>query len=88
MNSPIQKNAMDAGTIVVAGVIASAIGALFYNVLPIYLGTAQDYRGLDNRAIGFLSSAFFFGYNVATISAFFWIRRFSWSLIVGITAPA
>jgi len=78
---------MDAGTIVVAGVIASAIGALFYNVLPIYLGTAQDYRGLDNRAIGFLSSAFFFGYNVATISAFFWIRRFSWSLIVGITAP-
>ena len=87
MNSPIQKNAMDAGTIVVAGIIASAIGALFYNVLPIYLGTAQDFRGLDNRSIGFLSSAFFFGYNVATISAFFWIRRFSWSLIVGITAP-
>ena len=78
---------MDAGTIVAAGIIASAIGALFYNVLPIYLGTAQDYRGLDNRAIGFLSTAFFFGYNVATISAFFWIRRFSWSLVVGITMP-
>jgi predicted MFS family arabinose efflux permease len=87
MNSPIQKNAMDAGTIVAAGIIASAIGALFYNVLPIYMGTAQDYRGLDNRAIGFLSSAFFLGYNVATISAFFWIRRFSWSLVVGITTP-
>jgi predicted MFS family arabinose efflux permease len=87
MNSPIQKNAMDAGTIVAAGIIASAIGALFYNVLPIYLGTAQDYRGLDNRAIGFLSSAFFLGYNVATISAFFWIRRFSWSLAVAIAAP-
>ena len=87
MNAPMQKNAMDAGTIVAAGIIASAIGALFYNVLPIYLGTAQDYRGLDNRAIGFLSSAFFFGYNVATISAFFWIRRFSWTLVVGITAP-
>jgi len=83
----MQKNAMDAGTIVAAGIIASAIGALFYNVLPIFLGTAQDYRGLDNRSIGFLSSAFFFGYNVATISAFFWIRRFSWSLIVGITTP-
>ena len=83
----MQKNVMDAGTIVAAGIIASAIGALFYNVLPIYLGTAQDYLGLDNRAIGFLSSAFFFGYNVATISAFFWIRRFSWSLVVGITTP-
>ena len=78
---------MDAGTIVAAGIIASAIGALFYNLLPIYLGTAQDYRGLDNRAIGFLSSAFFFGYNVATISAFFWIRRYSWSLVVGLMTP-
>jgi predicted MFS family arabinose efflux permease len=87
MNAPRQKNAMDAGTIVAAGVIASAIGALFYNLLPIYLGTAQDYRGLDNRAIGFLSSAFFFGYNVATISAFFWIRRYSWSLVVGLMTP-
>ena len=87
MNAPIQKNAMDAGTIIAAGIIASAIGALFYNVLPIYLGTAQDYRGFDNRAIGFLSSAFFLGYNVATISAFFWIRRFSWSLAVAIAAP-
>lgn len=87
MNAPTQKNAMDAGTIVAAAIIASAIGALFYNVLPIYLGTAQDYRGLDNRALGFLSSAFFLGYNVATISAFFWIRRISWSLIVAIAAP-
>lgn len=78
---------MDAGTIVAAAIIASAIGALFYNVLPIYLGTAQDYRGLDNRAIGFLSSAFFFGYNVVTISAFFWIRRISWTLVVAISTP-
>jgi predicted MFS family arabinose efflux permease len=87
MNAPTQKNAMDAGTIVAAGIIASAIGALFYNVLPIYLGTAQDYRGLDNRAIGFLSSAFFLGYNAATISAFFWIRRVSWSFLVAVTVP-
>lgn len=87
MNAPMQKNAMDAGTVIAAAIIASAIGALFYNVLPIYMGTAQDYRGLDNREIGFLSSAFFFGYNVVTISAFFWIRRLSWALIVAISAP-
>jgi len=87
MNAPRQKNAMDAGTVIAAAIIASAIGALFYNVLPIYMGTAQDYRGLDNREIGFLSSAFFFGYNVVTISAFFWIRRLSWALIVAIATP-
>lgn len=81
------RKKMDAGTIIAAAIIASAIGALFYNVLPIYLGTAQDYRGLDNRQIGFLSAAFFLGYNVVTISAFFWIRRLSWSLTVAVAAP-
>lgn len=87
MSEAVEKNAMDAATVVTAAIIASAIGALFYNVLPLYLGSAQDYRGLDNRAIGFLTSAFFFGYNVVTISAFFWIRRLGWGLIVAIATP-
>jgi predicted MFS family arabinose efflux permease len=87
MSGTVKKNTMDAATVVTAAIVASAIGALFYNVLPIYMGTAQDYRGLDNREIGFLSSAFFFGYNVVTISAFFWIRRLSWALIVAISTP-
>ena len=87
MQEAVKKNPMDGGTVIVAALIASAIGALFYNVLPLFLGSAQDYRGLDNRAIGFLSSAFFLGYNVVTISAFFWIRRLSWALIVAVSTP-
>jgi predicted MFS family arabinose efflux permease len=87
MNQPLQKNPMDAATVVTAALIVSAIGALFYNVLPLYLGAAQDYRGLDNKAIGFLSAAFFLGYNVVTISAFFWIRRVSWARVVAISTP-
>ena len=83
----VQKNSMDAATVITAAIIASAIGALFYNLLPLYLGSAQDYRGLDNRSIGFLSAAFFLGYNVVTISAFFWIRRLHWGLIVAISMP-
>jgi predicted MFS family arabinose efflux permease len=78
---------MDAATVIVAAVVASAIGALFYNVLPLYLGSAQDYRGLDNRAIGFLTSAFFLGYNLITISAFFWIRQLNWGRVVAVSAP-
>ena len=78
---------MDAGTVIAAALIISAIGALFYNLLPLYLGAAQDYRGLDNREIGFLSSAFFLGYNIVTISAFFWIRSVSWSVVVATATP-
>jgi predicted MFS family arabinose efflux permease len=87
MHEAVKKNPMDAGTVIVAALIASAIGALFYNVLPLFLGSAQDYRGLDNRAIGFLSSAFFLGYNVVTVSAFFWIRRLSWALVIAVATP-
>lgn len=87
MNQPLQKNPMDAGTVIAAALIVSAIGALFYNVLPLYLGVAQDYRGLDNKQIGFLSSAFFLGYNIVTISAFFWVRKVSWATLVAVATP-
>jgi len=87
MNAPILRNPMDAGTVIAAALIVSALGALFYNILPLFVGVAQDYRGLDNRQVGFLSSAFFLGYNVVTLSAFFWIRRVSWALIVALATP-
>lgn len=81
------NNPMDAGRVIVAAIVASAIGALLYNVLPLYLGAAQDYRGLDNRAIGFLASAFFLGFSVVTISEFFWIRRLRWGPVVAVAVP-
>jgi predicted MFS family arabinose efflux permease len=87
MNQPQQKNPMDARTVIAAALIVSAIGALFYNVLPLYLGVAQDYRGLDNQQIGLLSSAFFLGYNIITISAFFWIRKVAWTTLVAVATP-
>lgn len=84
-----QKNhsPMDAPTIIMSALVLSAIGAVYYNVMPLYMGMAQDYRQLDNRAIGLLSSAFFLGYNIATSSAFFWIRRWNWRLVAAIGTP-
>jgi len=55
MNSKV-SNPMDHKLVIVSAVVLSAIGALFYNLLPLFLGVAQDYRGLDNRDIGILSS--------------------------------
>jgi predicted MFS family arabinose efflux permease len=81
------KNPMDASTVILSAIVVSAIGALFYNLLPMYLGTAQDSKGLENSAIGFISTAFFFGYNVVTISAFHWIRKWSWRIITLVATP-
>ena len=72
---------MDVGTIVVAGVIASAIGAIFYNTLPMYLGAAQDHRSLGNEQIGLIGTFFFLGYTLCSSSAFFWIRNVDWRVV-------
>lgn len=64
--------------VILAAIALSAVGALFYNLLPLILGTAQDYGQLENSKIGFLGSAFFFGYMLSTSSGFFWIRRVNW----------
>lgn len=72
---------------VTAAVFGSAAGALFYNLLPMYLGMAQEYRGYDNVAIGIIGFAFFLGFNLATSSAYFWIRRVNWRVTSVIAAP-
>lgn len=77
----INKNPMDRGQVILSAVVLSALGALFYNLLPLFLGVAQDYRGLDNRSIGLLSSSFFAGYTLTTSTAFFWIRRINWKTV-------
>ena len=76
-----RSNPMDRKLAILSAVILSALGALFYNLLPMFLGVAQDYRELDNKAIGLLSSMFFAGYTLTTSTAFFWIRRINWRIV-------
>ena len=83
----ISKNPMDATTVILSAIVISSIGALFYNLLPMYLGSAQDSKGLANAEIGFLSAAFFLGYNIVTIWAFYWIRKWNWRRVTLIATP-
>jgi len=80
-------NPFDRARVIVPALAISAIGALFYNLLPLYLGAAQDDRGLGNQEIGFLTAAFFLGYNLVTIWAFFWIRRWNWRKATAVWIP-
>jgi predicted MFS family arabinose efflux permease len=77
----IRNNPMDSKRVILSAVVVSALGMLFYNLLPMFLGVAQDYRELDNRSIGLLSSMFFVGYTLTTSTAFFWIRRINWKTV-------
>jgi len=82
-----KNNHMDRLSVIFSGVIISALGAMFYNLLPLFLGTAQDYRELSDQAVGILSSAFYVGFTLTTSTAYFWIRRYNWRTVTLISVP-
>ena len=85
--SPSSNNPMDRVAAIFSGVIISAVGAMFYNLLPLFLGTAQDFRELSDQSVGILSSSFYVGFTVTTSTAYFWIRKFSWRAVALVSLP-
>jgi len=71
-----QSNSPDKGTLIAAALVLAAVGSMFYNLLPLIIGVAQDDRGLSPSELGLLSAAFFLGFNAVSASAFFWLHRF------------
>lgn len=80
-NNTFAASPMNRRPAIAAALGISTIGAIFYNLLPLFVGAAQDYLHLGDRQVGFLGAAFFAGFNLVTLSAFFWIRRFNWRRI-------
>ena len=87
MRKQILANPADRFAVILSAIALSALGAMFYNILPLFLGTAQDFRGLGDSAAGILSSSFYLGFTLTAMTAFFWIRRFSWRSIILLAVP-
>ena len=58
----------------IGAVMASTIGVLFYNVMPIYLGYMMEDKNLDHDQIGYMASAFFLAFSIPSASGYFWVR--------------
>ena len=72
-------------------VAASAFAAMSYmplNIMPLMLGSAADTFGLSNTEIGDIGSAFLLGFTVLSLTAFFWIQRFNWRVVLIVTSVA
>ena len=84
---PLAANPADKPTVLMAALAAAAIGALMYNVLPLYLGAIEVGKSLASSQTGLIGTAFFLGFNIAGISAFAWIRRYSWRTVSLVSIP-
>lgn len=59
----------------IGAVMASTVGVLFYNVMPIYLGYLMEAKSLNYDQIGYMASAFFLAFSIPSATAYFWIRN-------------
>jgi MFS family permease len=69
---------LNAKSAILAGCMISAFGALIFNVLPLLLGSIQDTLGFDDRQLGLITSAYFVGFTLSTVSAYYWVRKYHW----------
>ena len=69
-----------------AASIASTIGGLPFNSLPVMLGSLADSFALESKAVGLLGSICFAGYLVGTLGAPLWINRLDWRWLTVISA--
>ncbi len=59
----------------IGAVMASTVGVLFYNIMPIYLGYLMEAKSLNYDQIGYMASAFFLAFSIPSATAYFWIRN-------------
>ena len=66
--------------------LASTIGGLPFNVLPVMLGSLADSFKLDAQTTGLIGSICFAGYLVGTLGAPFWMNRVNWRVLTMVSA--
>ncbi len=66
--------------------LASTIGGLPFNSLPVMLGSMADSFGLQARSVGLMGSTCFAGYLAGTLGAPLWMNRLNWRLLTLISA--
>lgn len=69
-----------------AASVASTIGGLPFNSLPVMLGSMADSFALEPQAVGLMGSVCFAGYLAGTLAAPLWINRMNWRVLTVVSA--
>ncbi len=72
--------------VIAAASIASTIGGLPFNSLPVMLGSLADSFGLPAQTVGLIGSTCFAGYLIGTLGAPIWMNRLDWRVLTVVSA--
>ncbi|WP_367065167.1 MFS transporter [Oryzisolibacter sp. LB2S] len=75
-------------TLMLAASLASTIGGLPFNTLPVLLGSLADSFHLAPADVGLLGSVCFAGYLMGTLGAPIWMNRLNWRWLTALSAAA
>ncbi|MBS0495869.1 MAG: MFS transporter [Proteobacteria bacterium] len=75
-------------TLMLAASLASTIGGLPFNTLPVLLGSLADSFALPAEQVGLFGSICFAGYLLGTLGAPIWMNRLNWRWLTAISAVA
>ncbi len=72
--------------VIAAASIASTIGGLPFNALPVMLASLAESFGLTAQTVGLIGSTCFAGYLVGTLGAPIWMNRLDWRVLTVVSA--
>lgn len=72
--------------VMAAASIASTIGGLPFNALPVMLSSLAESFGLPAQTVGLIGSSCFAGYLVGTLGAPIWMNRLNWRVLTVVSA--
>ena len=78
-------NMLDRPSAIGTMVVAMVVGAMFFLLMPMYIGALSDYAGFDNQQIGNLTFFELNGVALASLSSLFWIRRVDWRVVFAVS---
>lgn len=81
MTDQAAKDPVNRGRTLVATFAMGANGTIVFAILPIILGIAAAALGIGEAKLGVLSSAYYGGNLLTTVTSVFWVRRFDWRLL-------
>ena len=70
--------AVDRPSAIAAMVVLAVVGAMFFLLMPMYIGALSDYAGFDSKQIGNLTFFELIGVVLVSVSSLLWIRRLNW----------
>lgn len=66
--------------VIAVAAILTAVGIVFFNAMPLVLGTAAEQLGFDNQQIGFIASSYMAGFTLMSVVLIILARRLNWRL--------